>query len=281
MNGTPARLPERRMTTPALMGWVIAALLPAMGLDIYYGITLSTGMALPLQLLIACPTALALDLAMLRLRGLHPGAYMGDGSALLSAILLCLLLPATTPWYLLIAGVFVAGTAGKHIFGGLGMNLFNPALLAYIVVLLLAPETMQYGQSSWVSSADASDRANTLVALALLAGGLFILARRIISWHLPLAFMTALAIMLLVFDLPFSATTSMLAAFFLITDPVTSPTSAPAKTLYAAAAGILSGLLTLSLHQPAATAIAILLVNMLVPLLDQLMQGSPTRTQAD
>lgn len=281
MNVTSARLPERRMTTPVLMGWVIAALLPAMGLNIYYGITLSTGMSLPIQLLIACPTALALDLAMLRLRGLHSGTYLGDGSALLSAVLLCLLLPASTPLYLLVAGVFVAGTAGKHIFGGLGMNLFNPALLAYIVVLLLAPDAMQYGQSSWVSDTGFSDRASTVVALALLAGGLFMLARRIISWHLPLTFMAALTIMLLIFDLPFSATTSMLAAFFLITDPVTSPTSAVAKTLSAAAAGIMSGLLTLYLHQPAATAIAILLMNMLVPLLDQLMQGSPAGTRAD
>jgi len=105
-----------------------------------------------LQLAVAVPTALACEALAMRLRGREAGAALRDGSVLVTAALLALSVTPLAPWWLTLAGVAVAVLLGKHVYGGLGHNPFNPAMVGYAAMLVAFPLAM----SRWPVPLDAA-----------------------------------------------------------------------------------------------------------------------------
>ena len=128
--GTP------RISVPLTMRRVLYALVPTVCVYVWH-----FGPGLLINLTIACATALAVE--ALILRGRTKGAPgPGDGSALVTAALLALAIPPLVPWWIPAIGSAVAVGIGKHTFGGLGKNLFNPAMVGYAALLISFPVEM-------------------------------------------------------------------------------------------------------------------------------------------
>jgi len=289
-------------------------------------------------LTLASVTALASEAVALKLRNRPIKPFLMDGSALVTAWLLALALPPLAPWWLVVLGTLFAIIVAKQLYGGLGYNPFNPAMVGYAVLLISFPLIM----TSWpaplalaqaklgfadqlryifggalpvgvlvdaISSATPLDYLKTqltlhhniqaitqapifgvlggkggeLVTGAYLLGGLYLLQQRIISWHLPVAFLGALALMAGAFYLAdathfaspafhlFSGAT-MLCAFFIVTDPVSGPTTPRGKLIFAAGVGALTYLIRVYGGYPDGVAFAVLLFNIAVPLIDAYTQ---------
>ena len=206
-------------TTDKVMRLVIYALLPATALSIYF-------FGLPaLSVLLIC-TLGCMAFEALSCKLMKQPLTLVDGSAALTGILLALNLPPSTPWWMSLLGAAIAILIGKQIYGGLGYNPFNPALVARVVLLISFPVQM----TSWTTPApigsgiDAVTAATPLgemktavmltgklpematsgfgsyflgnmagslgevSALALLLGGFFLLFKKVISWHIPISF---------------------------------------------------------------------------------------------
>jgi len=284
------------------------------------------------QLLIASVAALLFEGVMLKLRGKPLALFLTDGSALVTAWLIALAFPPLAPWWLTVTGVFFAIVVAKHLYGGLGQNPFNPAMVAFAVCIVSFPALM----AQWpivgldkslgdqaalifgapmvdaVSSATPLDALKTAlrvdnppavgsllanvdtfghfagrgwewVALAYLLGGAFLLARRIITWHIPLAFLGAMLLISGVlwlyapdrFAHPlfhlFTGST-MLGAFFIATDPVSGCTTPRGKLIFAGCAALLAYVIRVFGGYPDGVAFGILLMNLCAPLIDLLSQ---------
>jgi electron transport complex protein RnfD len=124
-------------TVPRVMFLVLLALLPVAVAHVTV-----FGPGLALQLAVAAPVALACEAAALVLRRRPAGPALGDGSVLVTAALLAASLPPMLPWWLTALGTAVAVLLGKHVYGGLGYNLFNPAMVGYAVLLVSFPVAM-------------------------------------------------------------------------------------------------------------------------------------------
>ena len=120
-----------------VMGWVLLALLPALLLQ-----TLAFGLVVLRDLLLVLAISLALEALMLGLRRQPLRPYLSDLSAPVTGVLLMLCLPPGSHWTLLLLGLFTALVIAKHAYGGLGHNLFNPAMAGYAVVLLCFPREL-------------------------------------------------------------------------------------------------------------------------------------------
>lgn len=259
-----------------------------------------------------------------------------DGSAMITGWLLAMSLPPWAPWWIGVLGAFIAIVLAKQAYGGIGQNLFNPAMVARVALLVSFPVVM----TAWVDPHPLfSDRASSLVesfsitangvpdamasatplghvktelsrgipasqsaqqapamsdmilgkragsmgetsALLILAGGLFLLYRRIISWHIPVSLMLALFVMAQLTNLidPARYTNGLfhllsgatfLGAFFIATDYVTSPMSATGKLIYGAGCGFLTWVIRSYAGYPEGMAFAVLLMNALTPIIDQ------------
>lgn len=116
---------------------VILALLPGIVAHAWF-----FGPGIWIQILLSCSFALAFEAASLALRGRPLKPFLGDLSAPVTAILFALCLPPLAPWWIALIGMFFAIVVAKHLFGGLGHNLFNPAMVAYVVVLISFPQAM-------------------------------------------------------------------------------------------------------------------------------------------
>jgi electron transport complex protein RnfD len=125
-----------RISVPLTMRRVLYALVPSVCVYVWY-----FGAGLLINMTIAVATAIALEALLLRTRRFAaPG--IADGSAIVTAILLSLALPPLVPWWIPAIGAAVAIGIGKHIFGGLGKNLFNPAMVGYASLLISFPVEM-------------------------------------------------------------------------------------------------------------------------------------------
>ena len=127
-------------STPRVMQTVLLATVP--------GILVLThffGFGTLVNILWGSIVALALESAALKLRGRPVGFYLKDCSALVTAFLLCIALPPYSPWWLIAVGIASAILLGKHFYGGLGYNPFNPAMVGYVVLLISFPLQM----TSW------------------------------------------------------------------------------------------------------------------------------------
>jgi electron transport complex protein RnfD len=321
-----------RSSVTQVMAWVLAALLPAIAAYVWV-----FGPGILVTLALASVTALAAEAAMLKARGYPAQPFLADLSALVTAWLLALSLPSLAPWWLVVTGTLFAIVVAKHLYGGLGQNIFNPAMVGYAVLIVsfpvqmthwagplaLAPTHLSLAQSAAVifggdmskSMLDAVTMATPLdtlrtgllqqltvdeimtkpifgrfggtgfewLAAAFLLGGLALWALRIISWHVPFAFLAGVwltAGFLHFYDpgrfgapwFHLFAPSVMLGAFFIATDPVTGATTPRGKLVF----GLGAGFLTIAIRSwggfPDGVAFAILLMNLAVPLIDQYTQ---------
>ena len=136
-------------TVPRVMFLVLLALLP-----VAIAHVVMFGPGLVLQLAVAGPVALGCEAAALKLRGRAAAPALADGSVLVTAALLALSLPPLLPWWLTATGTAIAVLLGKHVYGGLGYNPFNPAMVGYAVLLISVPEAM----SRWPLPAERGGR---------------------------------------------------------------------------------------------------------------------------
>jgi electron transport complex protein RnfD len=126
-----------QITVSAVMRQVLFALVPAIAAHAWY-----FGPGILVQITLAVAFALAFEAGMLKLRGKPPGLFLGDYSAVLTAVLFALCIPPLAPWWIAAVGMFFAIVVAKHLYGGLGHNVFNPAMVGYVVVLISFPQAM-------------------------------------------------------------------------------------------------------------------------------------------
>jgi Na+-translocating ferredoxin:NAD+ oxidoreductase subunit D len=126
-----------RTSVTQVMAWVLAALLPGIAAYVWL-----FGPGIVVTLSLATATALAAEAAMLKARGYPAKPYLTDLSAIVTAWLLALSLPSLAPWWLIVTGTLFAIVVAKHLYGGLGQNIFNPAMVGYAVLIVSFPVQM-------------------------------------------------------------------------------------------------------------------------------------------
>lgn len=316
-------------TTAGVMQQVLLATLPGLAaLTVYFGV------GPLLNVLMACLAALAFEAGVLRLRKRPVMFYLRDCSALVTAVLLGLALPPYCPWWVVVIGIFFAIVVAKHLYGGLGYNPFNPAMVGYVVLLISFPLEM----SQWATPAGALTDGQSLpglrealskvfagadldgyssatpldalrqsgsqtladlysstpvfaggrwagngwewVNLMFLAGGLYLIYKKVFTWHAPVAMLASLGILAIAFYDSGSSSSAgspvfhwlsgatMLGAFFIVTDPVTSAVSNKGRLIYGAGVGLLVFVIRTWGNYPDAVAFAVLLMNFAAPFID-------------
>lgn len=152
-----------RSSVTRIMAWVLAALLP--GVAVYVWLF---GPGIVVTLSLATATAVLAEAAMLKARGYPVKPFVGDLSAIVTAWLLALSLPTLAPWWLVVAGTAFAIVVAKHLYGGLGQNIFNPAMVGYAVLIVSFPVQM----TQWVGPVELSGAPLSLAeSAAIIFGG--------------------------------------------------------------------------------------------------------------
>ncbi|OGT20175.1 MAG: electron transport complex subunit RsxD, partial [Gallionellales bacterium RIFOXYD12_FULL_53_10] len=230
---------------------VLLALVPGIALYVWF-----YGPAILISLTLASITALGVEALMLKIQNKPVAFFLKDNTALLTAWLLALSIPPLAPWWLVVVGTAFAISISKHLYGGLGNNPFNPAMIGYAVLIISFPVHMTHwltpnglGEIAFsftdqlnyifrevlpgdvkldaVTMATPLDTLKTQlhlngsisdildmpiyghlagigsewVAAGFLLGGLYLLAQRIISWHLPVAYLGTLFFIAALFHL--------------------------------------------------------------------------------
>lgn len=316
-----------------LMLQVLVALVPGVAAYVWF-----FGWGVVLNILLAGMVAVAVEALMLRLRHRQLRPFLTDGSAVVTGVLLALAIPPLAPWWVTTVGVAFAIVFGKQLFGGLGYNPFNPAMLGYAVLLISFPREMTTwlqpatlidappgllgsataiftgqlpggGTVDAISSATPLDTLKTELVMnrtveevtsgplfgsvggtgwewvtgGYLLGGLWLLYKRAIAWHIPVAMLGSLFLVALVFSIFDSGTyasplfhlfsgAAMLGAFFIATDPVSASTTNMGRLVYGAGIGILTYVIRAWGGYPDGVAFAVLLMNMATPTIDYYTQ---------
>ncbi len=240
-----------------------------------------------------------------------------DGSALVTGLLLAFNVPANLPWWIIIIGAMVSIGIGKLSFGGLGANIFNPALVGRVFLLISFPVQMTSYPAVSQAGVDAVSAATPLgilkeglmnnqpvssllgelpssydlllgnmggslgeiSALMLLIGGLYMLLRKVITWHTPVSVLGSMYLMALVFWLinpemyinpvyHLLAGGAMLGALFMATDMVSSPMTAKGQIIYGIGIGVITMSIRLFGAYPEGISFAILIMNAFTPLIN-------------
>ena len=123
--------------TARIMLWVIFAMLPALATQIYF-----FGFGVLIQSFLAIAAAVFLEFIVTKLRKKKALFYISDFSVILTALILAMAIPPYAPYWLVLIGIFAAVIFGKQVYGGLGQNLFNPAMVGYVVLLISFPVQM-------------------------------------------------------------------------------------------------------------------------------------------
>jgi electron transport complex protein RnfD len=287
------------------MRTVLLALLPGVAT----AITL-LGIGVAVNVLLAVLFALACEASALRLRRLSIAEHLRNGSAIVTALLIALALPPFAPWWIVLFANAAATLLGKHAYGGLGQNIFNPAMSGYALALLLFPAQLAHWPQpafdgvTMATALDSLRQNHALTAaawrqshpqfgqwgaadfewinLAFFGGGLFLLQRKIIGWHIPAALLAALGIAAaMYYDNGSSASAgsplfhwlsgaTMLGAFFIATDPATAASTIKGKLVYGASIGISIFAIRHWGAYPDGVAFAVLFANGASLLLDRL-----------
>ena len=299
-----------RPDTPHVMRMVLLALLPgAVCMLALHGAVLIW------QLLFAVASGLTIETTCLALRRAAISRHLEDGSALVTSLLIALALPPGTPWHVLLIALIAGIGLAKHAYGGMGNNILNPAMAGYAVVLVAYPGDLSAWVIDGVTSATPLEvfryRGGDTVAevwpqafglvggrgwewinLGFLAGGIFLFARRIITWQAPVAFLASLCLCAaLGYDGGSSRSLgsplmhifsggTMLCAWFVVTDPVTAPTSVQGRLVFGALIGILLFLIRSFGAYADGIAFAILLGNISAPLIDEWLGHRRSRLAA-
>jgi len=288
-----------RESTSRIMWLVIAALLPAgiAGVYIFGPAALKTIFA---AIVSAVATEWAIQTAMKKKITTH------DGSAVLTGLLLAYNLPAHCPFWIPVTGSFVAIAIGKQIFGGLGQNIFNPALVGRVFLMASWPQHMTAFTKPLVY--DAVTQATPLALLkenklfehmsyldfflgnrggcigevciaALPLGGIFLLLRKIITWHIPVSYIVTTGLFCWAFGAktPFTGDWMFhilsgglfLGAIFMATDYVSSPLTGRGQLIFGIGCGLLTAIIRIWGGYPEGVSYAILIMNAAAPLIDR------------
>lgn len=285
-------------TTQGIMLDVIIALMPAT----VFGIIIYGWRA---ALIIASSIAAAMLSEFVWNKITHKENSLGDLSAVVTGLLLALNLPSSLPVWIAILGSVIAIIIVKQMFGGLGNNFANPAITARIVLLVSFPAAM----TSFVEPfGNITSEATPLVdssaysfkelllgvhggcigetnALLLAVGGAYLIARKVISPIIPLSFIGT--VYGLSWALGVNGNTAILSgglflgAIFMATDYVTSPTFKWGKLIFGICCGILTVVIRLFASVPEGVSYSILLMNLLVPYINQFTAPKPFFKEAD
>jgi len=265
---------------------------------------------------------------MLSIRKRPVGLFLRDSSLVVTALIFALCIPAYSSWWIAFSGMAFAIIIAKHCYGGIGQNIFNPAMAGYVFVLLCFPSE----STSYVSAFNNSGLIESLkliaglepaqidsitgataltilktgldgmnmvgeirespvfglvaghgrewIALTWLLGGIWLIYRKLVDFRLPLVFIGTMFVVSTFFYwlddsryisplFTLFAGGSMLAAFFIITDPVSSSTTPVGKIIFAAGTAVLAYIIRTWSNYPDGIAFAVLLMNFAVPLIDR------------
>jgi Na+-translocating ferredoxin:NAD+ oxidoreductase subunit D len=316
-----------------VMQEVLLALVPGVLAMIWF-----FGWGVLINIVLATAVAVAAEAAVMRVRRRPIMPAIGDYSAVVTAVLFAISVPPTLPWWMTLLGMLFAIVLVKQLYGGIGYNPFNPAMAAYVFLLVsypvamttwLAPDMLAEHAVSFTESLrlifagalpngvawDAVSAATPLdvmrgkldqgmsieeirlsplwgdfggrgwewVANGFLLGGVYLLWRRIITWHIPVSMLASLAVAAGAFWLldptthPFPAFhlfsgAAILGAFFIATDPVSACTTKTGQLIFGASIGLLVFVIRTWGGYPDAVAFAVLLMNIAAPTLDHYTQ---------
>jgi len=293
------------------------------------------GPGILVQILLAVFFAVGFEALMLKIRHQPVKLFVSDWSAVVTAVLFALCIPPLAPWWVACIGMLFAIVIAKHMYGGLGQNIFNPAMVGYVVVLIsfpqaltswlpplsIAPAALSFSDTlltiflghlppglSWdaITQATPLDTIRTAVAggqtvqearesivfgdfggrgwewianwYAL--GGIWLLWRRIISWHVPVTMIGSVLLLGLIAWLadPGSSPAPLqhvfsgalvLGAFFIATDPVSGCASTKGRLIFGAGVGVFTLVIRRWGGYPDGVAFAVLMMNMAAPLIDR------------
>jgi electron transport complex protein RnfD len=285
--------------------------------------------------LLAILFALGFEAAIMTLRKRPVTFYLGDYSAVVTAMLLGMAIPPYAPWWVTLIGIFFAIPIAKHLYGGMGFNPFNPAMVGYVVLLISFPvqmvewaaprtmtelpgliEALRYiflgvqpvdgvtaataldlvkqnnsllidqlrEQTPQLATGSFASAGSEWVNVAFMLGGLYLLWRRLYTWHAPVAMLATLFVLsALFYDGGSSASkgsplfhlftgATMMGAFFIVTDPVSGCTSNRGRLVFGAGVGALVFIIRAWGNYPDAVAFGVLLMNFAAPLIDYYTQ---------
>lgn len=313
---------------------VIYALIPGVAAYAWF-----FGWGVLINVLFAVVVALACEAVMLALRDRPLKPFLLDGSAVVTAVLLALALPPLAPWWLVLSGTAFAIIIAKQLYGGLGFNPFNPAMVGYVVLLISFPREMTVWLSPEMVSGHSFSLADSLAVVftgqwptgltldavsaatpldsvktglsqghvvgetlttnplfgslggkgwewingMFLLGGLWLIYKKVIGWHIPVAVLGTLAVLAGFFYLVDQDTfaspvfhlfsgAALLGAFFIATDPVTASTTPRGRIYYGVGIGAFTYIIRTWGGYPEGIAFAVLLMNMAAPLIDYYTQ---------
>ena len=303
----PAPHVQTAQSTAKIMRDVVIALMPALvvstvvfGWDVLRVVALSVASCVVFEYLIQ--------------KFLFRGPLtISNWSAVVTGVLLAFNLPASIPWWIVVIGAFVAIAVAKMTFGGLGKNPFNPALVGRVFLLIAYPVQMTTFPLPVNGSFDALSGATPLAAvkhgaaadvlgtqelllgnmpgslgevaaLALLAGFVYLLWRRVITWHIPVTVLVTMVLFAFVVALARGesgaalwqfplfhvlAGGAMLGAIFMATDYSTSPMTVRGGVIFAVGIGLITMLIRLWGAYPEGMSFTILIMNSCVPLINK------------
>ena len=304
----PAPHVQTTQSTSVIMRDVIIALLPALAVStVVFGLNVLWVTALS----VACCVLFEYLIQRFLVQG---PVTVGNLSAVVTGMLLAFNLPATIPWWIVVIGAFVAIAIAKMTFGGLGKNPFNPALVGRVFLLIAYPVQMTTFPMPVNGSFDALSGATPLAvvkhgaagpdvlgvqdlllgnmpgsmgevaALALLCGFVYLLWRRVITWHIPVTVLVTMALFAfivalcrggepsLLWPLPLFhvlAGGALLGSIFMATDYSTSPMTVKGGVIFAVGIGVITMLIRLWGAYPEGMSFAILIMNAVVPLINK------------
>ena len=284
-------------TTSRIMLYVIIALLPTSLFGIY-----NFGYRALILILVTIASCVASEWIFNKI--VHKKDTITDLSAVVTGLLLALNLPPTLPWWEAVIGGVFAIVVVKCMFGGLGQNFMNPALGARCFLLISFAGIMtDFSYKGFGGSFDATTSATPLAALKageavnlkamflgntagtigetsailLILGGIYLIAKKIISWRIPVIYIAVVFILTTimrgngviggVYEIFVGGL--MLGAFFMATDYVTSPISAKGQIIFAVGCGLLTSFIRVYGGYPEGVSYSILIMNLAVPLIDR------------
>ena len=286
------------VTTSSIMRDVCMALIPSLIAGVFF-----FGYRAALVTLLAVIFCVGFEFLWQKI--LKKEVTISDGTALVTGMLLAFNLPVTAPWWMVLIGSFVAIIIAKQFYGGTGNNFVNPALAGRAFLLASWPVLM----TNWIQPFDAVSGATPLAilknpeagvlpelsdmffgniagcigetsALALIIGGIYLVARRVINIRIPFAYILTVAILAFIFpSVGLSSTDSMLynilggglmlGAIFMATDYVTSPITRSGQVIMGIGCGILTFVIRRFGGYPEGVSYSILLMNVATPLIDR------------
>ena len=304
---SPSPHVQSSQSTASIMRDVVIALIPALvvsvvvfGLNVLFVTALSVAACVLFEYLIQ--------------KFVVKGACtISNWSAVVTGVLLAFNLPATIPWWIVVIGAFVAIAVAKMTFGGLGKNPFNPALVGRVFLLIAYPVQMTTFPAVENPALDALSGATPLAAVkfgadagivpvenlllgmmpgslgevaafALLAGFVYLLVRKVITWHIPVTVLGTMAVFAsvvaltrggdaaLMWQFPLFhilAGGAMLGAIFMATDYATSPMTVKGQVIFAVGIGVITMCIRLWGAYPEGMSFAILIMNACVPLINK------------